>query len=128
MVTQRLLAGMVMAWCLLVCGCWKPAYDDPTYHADTALATLLTALEAWKQNAVGQLAQQTPPIRFVDEDHRAGARLQKFELLDAQRPIRPFQGVRVKLTLQHRSGTVVETVGMYQITLEPLPSVIRSDP
>jgi hypothetical protein len=114
----------------VVAGCWPRAakeFVDPTYDAAQARETLITALEAWQQGRVAQLARRKPPIRFLDDDARAGWQLLSYELADAQALIRPFQGVEVRLALRDRTGKEARRTALYQITLKPVAAVLRCD-
>ncbi|MCC6124083.1 MAG: hypothetical protein IT426_03915 [Pirellulales bacterium] len=111
---------------LFAAGCSSSA-PAPQYDSQKAKDVLFLALETWKQNRAGTLAKGNPPLRFEDEDNRAGFRLVEYRLEDAQQMLRPFADVRVKLSLLDPRGKLIEKTVTYQVALEPALSVLRND-
>ena len=111
---------------LLVAGCSSQP-PLPDYDSGLAEATLIAALDAWKQGYVKDLAKREPPIRFEDEDYRSGLHLSDYRLADREIPLRPFDDVQVTLLLRNRRGEIVEKTAVYQVACEPQLAVLRSD-
>jgi hypothetical protein len=84
-------------------------------------------LDSWKQNRAGELAKGNPPLRFEDEDYRAGFRLAEYRLEDGQLPQRPSADIQIKLSLIDPRGKPIEKTVNYQVALEPALAVLRSD-
>lgn len=124
-----MLRQMIRASLVVVClvGC-VPAVPETDFDSSLAREVLDTALTAWKEGKAKTLAKRNPPIRFVDEDWRAGYRLTKFELVNPDEPIQPRKGAQIQLTLTDRSGKTTTRPAEYQITLTPNLAVLRSDP
>ena len=108
-------------------GC-VPAIPETDFDSSLAREVLDTALTAWKDGKAKSLSKRTPPIRFVDEDWRAGYRLAKFEVMHPSEPIQPRKGTHIQLTLIAPNGKRIDRPAEYQITLSPNIAVLRSDP
>ena len=108
-------------------GC-VPAVPVTDFDSSKAREVLDSALNAWKAGKAKSLAKRTPPIRFVDEDWRAGYRLAKFEVVHPDELIQPMKGTQIQLTLIDPSGKTITRSAEYQITLTPHLAVLRSDP
>lgn len=119
----------LLAAVILLAGCRRgPSLADlKDYDRRAARELLVAALDAWKQGKVADLSRRTPPVRFVDEDHAAGAVLVAYELAD-DADVRPFVTVPVKLSLRDRRGQTRQVEAGYQVTLEPRLAVLRADP
>jgi hypothetical protein len=114
---------------VLLAGCADAAWKvDPKYDSSRAIETLKTALDAWQNGKAAGLAKQKPPLRFVDDDYKAGFKLVRYELTDKEPPTGPFASIAVTLTLQRRKAPPIERPAMYQVAVEPHLSVLRSDP
>jgi hypothetical protein len=124
-----LRAGPLLATVVAV-GCFSSGptpLEDLSYDPALAQETLTTALDAWKKGRAAELARRQPPIRFVDDDWRAGWQLVWYEFPDPSAVIRPFQGVAVRLVLRDRTGKEVRHEAVYQVSLKPGLAVLRSD-
>ena len=102
--------------------------SDASYDSAVAKQTLITALDAWKQGKAGTLAKQKPPIRFSDDDFRAGFRLVEYKLATPEEPIQQSRSVTVVLSISRGKGAPVEREALYQVSLKPQPAVLRADP
>ena len=89
---------------------------------------LSTSLEAWKVGRAKQLDQAEPPIRFIDDDSVAGLRLTQFHIKPTVRKNLPFQTFQVVLELRDQQNRDFARNAMYQVSLMPRPTVLRSDP
>ena len=98
-----------------LCGCGWPEATVSSEDSALAQETLVAALEAWKSGTVTTLAQRDPPIRFVDDDCRAGIQLAEFELEQPDTTIIPHKNVKVSLTLRDRKGQTIERIASYQV-------------
>jgi hypothetical protein len=97
------------------------------YDSARAREVLSVALDAWKGGKARDLARLKPPIRFADDDHKAGLRLERHQLAEPDQPIQPYASVPVDLTLRDASGASIRRRASYQVTLEPGLSVLRDD-
>ncbi|WZO99269.1 hypothetical protein EP7_000868 [Isosphaeraceae bacterium EP7] len=97
------------------------------YDSARAREVLTVALDAWKGGTARDLTRLRPPIRFVDDDHKAGFRLERHQLAEPDQPIQPYASVPVDLTLRDASGASIRRRVSYQIGLEPGLSVLRGD-
>lgn len=122
MIVNRLL---ILLGLVLMVGCNRA--PQPSRHdVDRAREILVIALDAWKQGQVETLAKREPPIRFVDDDWRAGSQLTNYALEEPHFPSGPIQDVIVVLTLKNQQGETQKTA-TYQVKIEPNPAVLRSD-
>jgi hypothetical protein len=113
---------------LVVAGCTEKALPRAEgYDSSAAREALVTSLDAWKTKDVRSLAARKPPIRFVDDDEKAGLRLSTY-VIDDSAPEGPFSGFGVTLSLRNVAGELVVRSAQYQVSLEPGISVLRSDP
>ena len=119
--------GVVLSL-VLATGCAPQTPESTAEESDTAMETLTTALDAWKLGAVDGLARRDPAIRFDDDDCLAGWHLTGYELETPDIAIQPYENVRVNLTLRDPRGNAVERMVGYQVSLTPVPSVLRSEP
>lgn len=125
MMSRTAIGLSLLAICLMGCVAAIPETD---FDSAMAREVLDSALTAWKDGKAKSLAKRTPPIRFVDEDWRAGYRLVKFDVVAPEEPIEPWKGTRVQLTLIDRNGKTIERPADYQVSLSPNLAVLRSDP
>ena len=88
---------------------------------------LVTALDAWREGKTRSLTTRNPPIRFADDDQVAGMELVDYELEDESAPIQPFQDVVVSLLLKDKRGETTQKDARYQVGVEPVLTVLRSD-
>jgi len=120
---------LLLTMCLITSGCRVSVTSTQTPEEDRAAGELLiTVLDSWKAGKTASLRRQTPPIRFTDDDLRAGFRLDSYELVDPKVPVKPFQSTEVKLVLVRGNGPKLERVASYQVSLKPELTVLRSDP
>jgi hypothetical protein len=117
----------VLVLCAFV-GCSDVTSPEEVMDSDEMLNVLTSALSAWKDGAADTLAQRDPPIRFVDDDFAEGRQLIAYDLEDPEAVIEPFQNVFVTLSLKAADGKTLERTVGYQVSLEPSPSVLRSEP
>lgn len=111
---------------LSAAGCPSPNPLSP-YNSNQAEETLVLVLDAWKQGQAGALAKRKSPIRFEDEDYRNGSRLADYRIEKREMPLRPFNDVRVALSLRDRKGRKINKTVAYQIKTAPNLAVLRSD-
>jgi hypothetical protein len=107
-------------------GCAGQTLDDAA-KSQHAKYILVAALDAWKAGHVESLAARTPSIRFADHDQRAGMELVDYEFENEAAQIRPFQNVRIVLSLRDKQGQTNEKTVTYQVGVEPALTVLRSD-
>ncbi|QDT56063.1 hypothetical protein Pan44_41130 [Caulifigura coniformis] len=120
---------LLITLCLITAGCRVSVTTTESAEDDRAARELLiTALDSWKAGKVSSLRKRTPPVRFTDDDLRAGFRLASYELADPEAAVRPFQNTDVKLVLVRGSGPKIERLASYQVSLKPELTVLRSDP
>ena len=94
---------------LLIAGCVQ---SDFSADADPDLAeeTLVAALDAWKSRDLQFLVRRDPPIRFADDDQRAGCELLEYEVESSHATrFLPFKDVKVMLVLKDRNGKPCRT-------------------
>ena len=105
------------------------ATRTPTAVEDSARAKyiLVAALEAWKDGQVKSLSSRTPPIRFADDDQRAGLILVDYGFKNEEAGIKPFQDVPIVLLLRNRDGRTLTKTAAYQVAVDPVLTVLRSD-
>ena len=116
--------------CLLsiaVSGCGHTWEENTEDDQERAREVLLTALDQWKAGQVSSLATRTPPIRFSDDDYMSGLRLADYELQKPDEAIHPFRDVAVQLTVLDSQGQSRKKLVTYQVGLEPVVTVQRSD-
>ncbi len=127
---MKMIRRLLPLLMLTLAGCsgdGRPVFNDANYDAESARRTLVAALDAWQAGRAGELARRKPPIRFVDDDQRAGLRLMSYELADPAVTIRPFADIDVQLTVRDRSGKTMQRTATYQIVLSPGLAVLRTD-
>jgi hypothetical protein len=122
---RRTIVAAVIA---LACGCTKALPVDESYDGDEARDLLVTVLDAWKTKRLGSLAEHKPPIRFADDDERAGSQLIEYEFIEPDKTVKPFVNVEMMLTLKNSAGKRQTIPASYQVSLAPAPAVLRSDP
>lgn len=110
-------------------GCGHTASNNLAQNHDPQLAleTLITALDAWKAGKLDTLKKQEKPIRFVDDDQRAGWKLVSFEPPDPKLVILPHQDILVAIVVEKNRDKQHEKTVTYQIGVSPVRSVLRSD-
>ncbi|MBX3444010.1 MAG: hypothetical protein KF774_16495 [Planctomyces sp.] len=127
MSTRDLWALAVVAL-VIVAGCTRRLPSPEGYDSLEARDVLVTALDAWKRRDLKSLVSRAPPIRFVDDDERAGLQLADYAFGDkAATDLGRFEGFDVNLTLKNRQGETITRAASYQVSLDPL-AVLRSDP
>lgn len=116
----------VLAIFLAVVGC---STQSPNQVEDSAHAKyiLVTALDAWRAGKTKSLTTRNPPIRFVDDDQIAGTELVDYEFEDEAASIQPFQNVTVILSLKDKHGRTTRKNAKYQVGVDPVLTVLRSD-
>jgi hypothetical protein len=119
---------LVLGGACLVLGCTGQDPARVSVESDRHRNLLTTALDAWQAGTPGALLERQPPIRFVDDDLIAGRQLLAYDLDDPDDVVRPFESVYVTLTLQETNGKTIERQAGYQVTTEPTPAVLRSEP
>jgi hypothetical protein len=110
--------------CITGCGLLSRPAEGP--HEEQARLILLNTLDAWKEGTTDKLPDLTPPVRFQDDDHRAGWQLTKYEMIEPVPVIIPYQDVNVLLFLRDSQGKLVQKKATYQVGLDPI-TVQRSD-
>lgn len=111
-------------FCLCGCTSQSPGVTDTSAHAKYVL---VTALDAWRAGKAKSLSTRTPAIRFVDDDLVTGAELVDYEFENEAIQIKPFQNVRMVLSLRDSQGQTSRKVAQYQVGIEPGLTVLRSD-
>jgi hypothetical protein len=119
---------LVVAGICLAIGCTGRDPTEVSTQSDRYRNLLTTALDAWKAGTPGALLDLQPPIRFVDDDLAAGRKLLTYELDGPDDKVRPFENVYVTLTVQAADGKKIERQVGYQVSTEPTPAVLRSEP
>ena len=111
---------------LTILGC---STKSPNQAEDSARAKyiLVTTLDAWRAGKTKSLTTRNPPIRFADDDQIAGMELVDYEFEDESAPIQPFQNVSIILSLKDKWGQIIEKNVEYQVGVEPVLTVLRSD-
>lgn len=122
---RNLIRVSLVVVCLIGC---VPAMPETDFDSSLASEVLDSALTAWRDGKAKTLSQRNPPIRFVDEDWRAGYRLKSFEVRHPDELIQPRKGTQIQLTLVDPNGKTITRSVEYQITLTPHLAVLRSDP
>ena len=122
----NLICGL-LASVIGICGCQGSANTFVDQDPELARETLTTVLEVWKAGQVRSLAKRVPPIRFSDEDQIAGSQLLGFEFEDDTIQIIPFQSVKVELELRTLQGQFINKTVQYQVGVDPVLTVLRSD-
>jgi hypothetical protein len=118
-------AGLTLCALLAAAGCSRAT--SAKFDVGEARKTLTDALDAWKEGRARELAQASPPIRFVDDDLASGARLVSYECEATANSFRAFQNVPVTLVLEDRAGKSTRKTVTYQVALAPRLTVLRSD-
>jgi hypothetical protein len=108
-------------------GCGRFALTDVVEDPELAKQTLVAALDAWKAGQVRSLGSQVPPIRFADDDQRAGSQLVEYDFSEPDQPIRPFHDVKIAITLRNARGMLTSKLVCYQVGVDPDLTVLRSD-
>jgi len=114
--------GLTMI-CLAGCSRQAPTGYDP----DRAKLVLIKALDAWKAGQLPSLATQSPPIRFQDDDLAAGYELIDYRIVELSLQILPFKNINLELELRDPQGKTRRKFTVYQVGLEPIATVQRSD-
>lgn len=122
----RLTCGLLIGL-IGVCGCQQGTTNLVDQDPELAREVLETVLQAWKAGQVSGLSKRSPPIRFSDDDQLAGAQLLGFEFEDETIPILPFQSVKVELDLRTPQGQLINKTVEYQVGVDPVLTVLRSD-
>ena len=115
---------IVILLAILGCSTQSPNQTEDSAHAKYIL---VTALDAWRAGKTKSLTTRNPPIRFADDDQIAGMELVDYELEDESAPIQPFQNVSIILSLKDKGGQIIEKNVEYQVGVEPVLTVLRSD-
>lgn len=121
----------IVAGCFAVAipGCGHELAPQGTPPAREEAQGLLTkALDAWKADQVKSLGEQQPPIRLVDHDQAAGAKLEGYEIGAEAKAVGPVIDIPVTIKIKDRRGTAREVATMYQVTTAPDAAVLRNDP
>jgi hypothetical protein len=121
------LGASVCVWALLGCGDELAPRGSPPAR-DEAEQILTKALDAWKNDRVKSLGEQEPPIRFVDQDQAAGAKLEGYEIGANMKAVGPVIDFPVTIRIRDRRGKASEVATMYQVTMAPNVAVLRNDP
>lgn len=126
----RFFASTIAVAALLLsaagCGGAGETGEAPS-HGD-ALQHVRSALDAWKAGKVKVLATAQPPIRFVDPDQAAGAKLDAYTLGDLPATVGHVVDVPVELTLTDKKRKTRTVSTAFQVVAAPDVSVMRNDP
>ena len=117
---------LVLTILVATLGC-SPKSPHQTEDSARAKYILVTALDAWREGKTKSLAARNPPIRFADDEQIAGMELVDYEFEDESAPIQPFQNVTVILSLKDKQGQTTQKNARYQIGVDPVLTVLRSD-
>ena len=101
---------------------------EAVFDSTAAKEALFTALDAWKQGKAGALSKRKPPIRFSDDDLRAGFKLLEYRLANPDEPIQRAKSFSVVLKVSRGNASPVERPALYQVSLTPQLAVSRADP
>jgi hypothetical protein len=124
----RLRSIAVAALLAPVAGCGGAGASASAPSPDDAVRHVRTALDAWKAGNVKELATARPPIRFVDPDQAAGARLDDYKVGDAPAALEHVVDVPVELTLTDKKRKTRTVATAFQVVATPDVSVLRNDP
>jgi hypothetical protein len=120
-------AVLLLASLAIGCGNDVGTAVECNYDSSRARVALTAALDAWKSGKARDLTRLKPPIRFGDDDQKAGLKLDAHRMTEPEAPIRPFTSVPVELTLRDMKGEPFKRRASYQVALEPGISVLRDD-
>ena len=124
----RLRFAALAALLALAAGCGGSGASASAPTPDDAVRHVRSALDAWKAGKVKDLATARPPIRFVDPDQAAGARLDDYKLGDAPAAMEHVVDVPVELTLTDKKRKTRTVSTAFQVVAAPDVSVMRNDP
>lgn len=127
MTTRYAFVRCAFLFLLALAGFGCQSHTTPGHDPERARTVLVTALDAWKSGSPQSLATQSPPIRLQDDDLMAGLKLVSYELVNPKLLILPFNDVLVLLDLQDSRGKSIRKNVSYQVGLEPILMVQRSD-
>ncbi|OJW22020.1 MAG: hypothetical protein BGO49_14660 [Planctomycetales bacterium 71-10] len=121
------IAKVSVLWIVSAAGCGggAPAVPAPTH--EEARKHLETALDAWKGGKVKGLATASPPIRFVDPDQAAGAKLDSYHVGDESRTVDHVVDYPVEVTITDKKRAKRTVKAVYQVVAEPGIAVLRND-
>jgi hypothetical protein len=100
----------------------------PAPAPDDAIRHVRAALDAWKAGKVKDLATAQPPIRFVDPDQAAGAKLDAYTLGEVPAGTAHVVDVPVELTLTDKKRKTRTVSTAFQVAAASEVSVMRNDP
>lgn len=114
---------------IAVCGCGMGGSPGARPAAAEVSRKLLeSALDAWKQGKVKDLAGLQPPIRLVDPDQSAGRKLEGYRVKGEPTTVGHALDFPVALTIRDAKGKSRDVQAVYQVTAEPDAAVLRNDP
>jgi hypothetical protein len=120
---------VLLAAALGLTGCGEPNRPPMAGTPDSSRATLVAALDGWKDGKTYQEFAEAPTrLHFVDEDLYSGARLLDYRIEGEGRPRRTGYSYVVTLTLQDGDGGKARTRKVaYTAVTEPKRAVTRED-
>ena len=124
---MRWFAKACLAWAASAAGCGGagPGPAAPTF--EEARVRVAAALDAWRGGKVKGLATAAPPIRFVDPDQAAGAKLDSYRLGEGPKALGPVVDYPVEITITDRKRGTRTVQAVYQVVAEPDAAVLRND-
>lgn len=114
---------------LLFAGCGEVSASRPA-DPEAARTALRDVLDSWQRgDAHAAPAARPNPIRVADEDWLAGTKLVSYKVDDrkADSPTDALLRCPVVLTLRNAQGRTVKKRVVYEVSTDPVASVIRHD-
>lgn len=131
MITRRHLACLALLCSATACDSGVPGVAARPPDRARARALLSATLESWKAGNSIAYQSEFPGARFVDEDQSAGWKLVDFVVRQKESTLGNTLNIAVDLTLRldnKRGKQDARKTAVYQVALEPTPSVVRNDP
>ena len=123
---MRLLLSVCLSAMLAGCGSPGPMKSATTPELSLALLTL--ALDAWKGGASQvELSQRNPPVYFVDDAYRRGAKLTSYTIEDTGKPVGTGISYVVTLQLQEAGAAPAAKKVAFRVVTSPNNSIARED-
>lgn len=111
---------------LALCGCGRSLPDAPIRLNDTEQRAVIDAMDRWKKGESPEaLAKGTPPIKVIDGDWKAGAKLIAWRLVEEPKNKGIIRRIPVELKLRDDKGKTITRVVRYSVSVNPSPSIVR---
>jgi hypothetical protein len=119
------IAALALSLFLLGCGT-GPGPVSPV-EFPRAKGLVVAALNAWKEGRTADLTVGGRPLRFEDEDARAGLALVSYQVREPPAGWTEAVGLAVTLSLRDAKGRRILRHAEYLVTPRPDPVVRRED-